>query len=87
MSVKGVSGMKEIKEADDIDADKYVSNEIPMTKREKERFILEAKALRQNLQSDNFVSPKVYQQAIRSREKDLSVRKIAFLRPNSTDEC
>ena len=41
--------MKEIKEAYDIDADKYVSNEIPMTKREKERFILEAKALRQNL--------------------------------------
>lgn len=41
--------MKEIKEAYDIDADKYVSDEIPMTKREKERFILEAKALRQNL--------------------------------------
>ena len=37
------------KEASDIEADKYVSDEIPMTKREKERFILEAKALRQNL--------------------------------------
>ena len=36
-------------EASDIEADKYVSDEIPMTKREKERFILEAKALRQNL--------------------------------------
>ena len=37
------------KEASDIEADKYVSDEIPMTKREKERFILEAKALRKNL--------------------------------------
>ena len=39
----------EEKEAIDIEAGKYVSDEIPMTKREKERFILEAKALRQNL--------------------------------------
>lgn len=39
----------EEKEASDIEADKYVSDEIPMTKREKERFILEAKALRKNL--------------------------------------
>ena len=39
----------EEKEASDIEADKYVSDEIPMTKREKDRFILEAKALRQNL--------------------------------------
>ena len=37
------------KEASDIEADKYVSDEIPMTKREKDRFILEAKALRKNL--------------------------------------
>ena len=37
------------KEASDIEADKYVSDEIPMTKREKERFILEAEALRKNL--------------------------------------
>ncbi len=39
----------EEKEAIDIDAGKYVSDEIPMTKREKERFILEAEALRKNL--------------------------------------
>ena len=39
----------EEKEAIDIEAGKYVSDEIPMTKREKERFILEAKALRKNL--------------------------------------
>jgi len=39
----------EEKEAIDIEAGKYVSDEIPMTKREKERFILEAEALRKNL--------------------------------------
>ncbi len=41
--------MEGIKEAIDIEAGKYVSDEIPMTKREKERFILEAEALRKNL--------------------------------------
>jgi|GEM_PF-6655314 len=39
----------EEKEAIDIEAGKYVSDEILMTKREKERFILEAEALRKNL--------------------------------------